>query len=429
MSFVVKPLPLPAPLAIDISLSTPIIERMFDDLDAECHSSLLPPEDEFPADARAVLAAVLANPQLLPALRAVLDPQAFDPDQERPLWLALLALEQRGVEITPHNAMLQIARQGNFSALGILPSLEDMPHRAPRGPELDAAVANLRRASRRRQVVALLEELIEIGLKNRDDPVQAVAAIQARVNAAAAQPPKTPFPTVLSARRLVEDQAAGRQPLWLLDRLLPAGGVSLLAGEVASGKTFLALDLAISAAAGLPAWGGRACLKSKVLYCCLDSSPRTIRSRVQALCAGRGIDPPHDLFFDFSPLNLAAAPSAPASAGAGGQERLRQMVAAHQFTLVVLDVLARYLPGVDENAVSAVGPVFSLLRSLAAGSGASFLVVHHFNKSAAARASRIQRVRGSSDIAAAVDAALSVTLSAAPEHPSGHPGDGSPAAR
>ena len=145
-------------------------------------------------------------------------------------------------------------------------------------------------------------------------------------------------------------------------------------------------------------------MKCRVLYGCLDSSPRTMRSRVQALCAGRGIDPPENLFFDFSPLNLAQP---------AGQERLRGMVSAQKASFVVLDVLARYLPGVDENAVASIGPVFTLLRGIAAESGASFLVVHHFNKSGVALAptARMQRVRGSSDIAAAVDAALSVTLS------------------
>lgn len=47
--------------------------------------------------------------------------------------------------------------------------------------------------------------------------------------------------------------------------------------------------------------------------------------------------------------------------------------------------------------------------------GAAFVVVHHFNKSSAftsqAPTAGMTRVRGSSDIAAAVDAALSVALS------------------
>jgi len=164
-----------------------------------------------------------------------------------------------------------------------------------------------------------------------------------------------------------------------------------------------------------------------------------MRRRVQALCAGRGIQPPEKLFFDFSPLNLSQPEDQQRL-----RERIRDTLAPHtpegaqgvSGGLVVLDVLARYLPGVDENAVSAVGPVFSLLRELAAESGASFpasplgrtlrmphplgvLVVHHFNKSTAAvgRGGRMQRVRGSSDIAAAVDAALSVTLSGSRQHP------------
>ena len=197
------------------------------------------------ADARLVLAAALATPGLLPALSEVLCAEDFDPDEERPLWLALLALERRGVEIDAQSALRQLARQGNFSALGILPDLEEFVAHPPGGAALDKAVANLRRFSQSRQVVALLEELVEIGLKHHGDAPGAFAAIHARAQEAlavrgvgGAKP--------LSARRLVEEQSASEDRAWLLDRLLPAGGVSLLAGEVASGKTFLALDLAIA---------------------------------------------------------------------------------------------------------------------------------------------------------------------------------------
>jgi RecA-family ATPase len=231
-------------------------------------------------------------------------------------------------------------------------------------------------------VVALLTELVEVGLAQRQDPDQAIAAIQARVaRAVERQGLKAPPAAPLSARALVDDHASPTQPLWLVDRLLPAGGVCLLVGEVASGKTFLALDLAIAVAAGLPVWGQRACLRGRVLYCCLDSSSRTIRGRVQALCDGREIDPPEDLLFDFSALNLAQQ-AAPGGGRSADQQRLLGMIRATRATLVVLDVLARYLPGVDENAVAAVGPVFSLLRGFAAANpGVTFLVVHHFNKS------------------------------------------------
>ena len=368
---------------------------MFDDSLSESSSS---------ADARLVLAAALAQPGLLPALSEVLCAEDFDPDEERPLWLALLALERRGDEIDAQSALRQLARQGNFSALGILPDLEEFVALPPGGAALDKAVANLRRFSQSRQVVALLEELVEIGLKHHGDAPGAFAAIHARAQEAlavrgvgGAKP--------LSARQLLEEQPACQDGAWLLDRLLPTGGVSLLAGEVASGKTFLALDLAIAVAAGLPAWGGRATSAGAVLYCCLDSSPRTIRARVQALCAGRGIPPPENLFFDFSPLNLAQT---------AGQERLLAMIRAQKVSLVVIDVLARYLPGLDENSVAAVGPVFTALRVIAARHEVSFLVVHHFNKSGAAG---MGRFRGSSDIAAAVDAALSVTVSGSRQQP------------
>ena len=40
---------------------------------------------------------------------------------------------------------------------------------------------------------------------------------------------------------------------WRINNVLPAEGITLLTGDISSGKSFLALDLAASVASG-PAW-------------------------------------------------------------------------------------------------------------------------------------------------------------------------------
>ena len=195
-----------------------------------------------------------------------------------------------------------------------------------------------------------------------------------------------------------------------------AGGLNLLAGEVASGKTFLALDLALAVASGRTAWDDRPAIHGPVLYFCLDCSPRTIQQRLLALCAGRGLPPPADLHFDFSPLNLADP-----NGSSAGLSFLRQAARARQACLVIFDVLARYMPGVDENAVSAVGPIMTALRSFTNDTGCTILILHHYNKGAgySPQASQGLRVRGSIDILAAMDAVVAVTVSAASAHSKG----------
>ena len=56
------------------------------------------------------------------------------------------------------------------------------------------------------------------------------------------------FKNVISAAELVRLQ--WRPHGWLLWQMIPQGGITLLAGETASGKSFLGLDLALGMASG-----------------------------------------------------------------------------------------------------------------------------------------------------------------------------------
>ncbi len=178
------------------------------------------------------------------------------------------------------------------------------------------------------------------------------------------------------------------------------GTLNLLAGESAVGKTFLALDLALGVAARGLAWGGMEIPRGRVLYLCLDASPVTLSRHMIGLCRQYAIDPPADLLFDFDRHDL----SDPREIAF-----ITSQVAERGLSLVILDVLARYLDALNENTAAAISRLMISLRRVASDSGASFLFIHHFNKQRSTRTTVGERVRGSSDLIASMDGVLSAT--------------------
>ena len=188
---------------------------------------------------------------------------------------------------------------------------------------------------------------------------------------------------------------------WLVPKWLIGGQLNLLAGEVASGKTFLALDLALGVAARGETWGGMKVPLGKVLYLCLDTSASTMGHRLISLCKGYGIAAPQALYFDFSSHNFA------------DENDVRQMVAmveAEDQRLVIIDTLARYMPGSDENNVFSIGKIFSQMQMLCRNGRTTVLLVHQLNKRSDSKMGEIpnaaRRIRGSTGIFASAETAL-----------------------
>ncbi len=185
---------------------------------------------------------------------------------------------------------------------------------------------------------------------------------------------------------------------WILKDWIMAGGINLIAGMPAAGKSFLALDLGIGIASSGLAWDNHTVTQGKVLYHFLDGSYRGMRSRVIKMCHARGIQPPSDLVFDFSPLNLKVTSEVLA---------LRQRIKRLDASVVIFDVMAKFMPGADENSVAEISPMMNTLREIANQTGTTFILIHHLNKGGNSDYS--YRVRGSSDILGSVDTAIVVT--------------------
>jgi len=201
------------------------------------------------------------------------------------------------------------------------------------------------------------------------------------------------FPTRAPAE--LEDRPRARR--WMVEALWSEQGVGIVGGEPKCGKSFLALDLAVAVAAGVP------CLRhfhpgarGAVLLFAAEDAGHIVRARLEGIARAAGAA--------FQTLDIAVI-DVPALRldHRADRQRLVETVERVSPRLVVLDPLVR-LHGVDENTVADVAPILGFLRDIQRRFATAVVLVHHARKSGATRPG--QALRGSSELHAWGDSNL-----------------------
>ena len=188
------------------------------------------------------------------------------------------------------------------------------------------------------------------------------------------------------------------QQRWLVDALWSDEAVGIIGGEPKCGKSFLALDLAVAVAAGIPCLRRFAVSRpGRVLLYPAEDALHIVRRRLDGICAAAGI-------------SLAALDVQVITASSlrldleADRASLDETVARLQPRLLVLDPFVR-LHRINENANGEVAPVLAFLRELQRRHAIAVVLVHHARKGASTiRAG--QALRGSSEFHAWGDSNL-----------------------
>jgi hypothetical protein len=178
-------------------------------------------------------------------------------------------------------------------------------------------------------------------------------------------------------RRLVDDlldvegMLSLPPPEWLIGGTLVEGSMCVLFGQPGSYKSFIALSWACSVATGRD-WLGKSVRQGPALYVAAEGAPG-MSKRLRSWLDHQGMaasDVRDDLHFLPRPVSLLDADTV---------DQLVGVVQAREVSLVVVDTLARSIPGADENSArdmgKAVGAV-DMLREL----GCAVVLVHHTPK-------------------------------------------------
>lgn len=188
----------------------------------------------------------------------------------------------------------------------------------------------------------------------------------------------------------------------IVQGVLTAGAMSVMYGESNSGKSYLATHLAFCMSRGVP-WLGRKVERGAVIYVAGEGAA-SIRRRIRA----------HEEHFGCKVGPFGLIPHALSLLdGSGDVDALIDLIAACQsevgeeVLLIVVDTLARAMPGGNENSPEDMGRLVAAGDRIREKTGAHVLWIHHSGKDQAKGA------RGHSSLRAALDTELEVTASEA----------------
>ena len=188
---------------------------------------------------------------------------------------------------------------------------------------------------------------------------------------------------------------------WIVRDLLPEGLV-ILAGRPKIGKSWMALDIAISVARGFNTMGFFETSKSGVLYVPYEDNFRRLQSRMKMIMTGSVIEEaPSNLYypkdnFDFPKLNE------------NGVEEIEKLLDAHfHIKLVVIDTLGRGIADKgrkDRSIFNADYELSARLQKMAISRNICVLILHHTRKEKTENV--FDQIAGSTGLTAGVDTML-----------------------
>lgn len=183
------------------------------------------------------------------------------------------------------------------------------------------------------------------------------------------------------------------EPDWIIPGVLPQATLGVIWGQPGVGKTFLAVDLAVSVATG-DAWRGVTPERpGQVLYVAAEDDAG-VQARFRSALAARGASDAPVRVLPASP-NLTSADQAKALL-----EAIRD---AGPAALVLFDTLSAVTAGMDENTSKDMGRVVAYFQLVSRISGGMSLLLHHEGKNS-------KGLRGSTVLPGAMDMGWEVTM-------------------
>jgi AAA domain len=184
-------------------------------------------------------------------------------------------------------------------------------------------------------------------------------------------------PTALkigSLTDIVEDLESSQQAEWLIEGIWPARAYGIIGAAAKAGKTWAALDLAVSVVTGSNWLGRFPCASGAVLLLMAEGDERSIWRRLEAICDSRSVR--HADILE----GVDMTRNAPNLRDAGHLKAIEEQLARRQYALVIAEPLYLLAPGLQSSNLFEVGQVLREIQELSQGRDASLVVTTHFNQ-------------------------------------------------
>ncbi len=228
-------------------------------------------------------------------------------------------------------------------------------------------------------------------------PIWTFEEFQKHARTAMAPPP---YQSHFRAVKWSELDLPGPEHEWLVKNVLTRGERAMMVGASQSGKSFLALDLALAIAQGKE-WFGNRTLRGGVVYQAGEGG-RGIKKRLRAYRKENDIKPDDELPFVLLPATVDLYASDDQTNKLISEIKHWGSTFDGPLELVVIDTLSAATPGADENSSKDIGPVLARCERIAQECNCAVMLVHHMNAGG-------QKPRGHTSILANLDSVLTVT--------------------
>jgi hypothetical protein len=179
-------------------------------------------------------------------------------------------------------------------------------------------------------------------------------------------------------------------PEWLIYRIFSSSALVGVYGPSGEGKTFLALDWALSVAQG-EEWAGRGVTQGPVVYVAAEGG-RSIGKRVRAWMKARGQTDVPEAFFLLESVQVRDGSDLELVVSRIGELGMMEP------SLIVFDTLARCFVGGEENSAMEMGQFVEGLEWLRRETRAAVMVLHHTGKQAQELERGSTALRGAADV-------------------------------
>ena len=314
---------------------------------------------------RAVIGSALINaPSVMKRIASKLSSDDFHHRRNRIVWKALNAVFEEQGDANLTLVVERLRADGDLEIVGGADVLSGFTHPIPDIAGVENYLLPLHKATLRRQAIRVSASITQVAFGGESSELQDALEEAARLldrsqgNSHTADS-KACVPLSLSA--FLSQASASKE--WLIDGLLPQGGIALLVAKPKVGKSTISRDLTHALVTGRP-FLSRQVIPGRVLVLALEDHPDRLREQ---FCAS-GLKGGEDMLVYVGP------------APRDGVRWLASMVERFAPSLVVVDPLFKLVRVGDVNAYAETSIVFEGLTRIARGSGAALLLIHHANK-------------------------------------------------
>jgi AAA domain/DnaB-like helicase N terminal domain len=350
---------------------------------------------------RGFLGAMLLEPSLLDSCVTALSPEDFHKESHRSIWATLRRLQSAGQGTDLIALRSELRRCGVFEAIGGETTLAILQEEGTVATQVPSYIALIREAACKRTLLQLGGALID-GAANGRPTRDLIPVIQDTLDRLGdgPTPPRAVDPLGMGLGTFL---AQTFDPLEaIVEGLLYTDGGGWIGGEEKLGKSYYAVEEALSIALGVPVCGHfEVPTRRRVLFIEEEDPPRRLHARINALLWGKGLDPTDpDVRADLDDWMRVAAWQGFSFDVLECVGRLEATCQTFKPKVIYGDVL-RKLTLRDLNKSAEAGALLAILDRVRREYDVIFRLLHHYRKTQGFRVGRgSQEIGGSFQLGA-----------------------------